>query len=504
MRRLLFPIFLCAVFSFKAQAQSISATAAPNQTIAGTDEVSVTKHQLTANGKALAYTATSGYMHMTDENKKPKAKIFFTAYTLDGTRTPAERPITFIYNGGPGSASVWLHMGGLGPKRILMTDNGEAMSPPYEIVDNPDTWLEVSDLVFIDPVETGYSRPADGEDKKQFLGYQEDLASVGDFIRAYTSRYERWASPKYLSGESYGTTRSAGLSGYLQDRYGFYLNGIILISSIMNFQTTNFEKGNDLPYALFLPTYAAIAAYHNALPQKPADLEAFLKEVREYAIGDYTTMLMKGDRMTQQEKDQVADKLNRYTGLSKKYLAQSNYRIAISRFVKELLREKGQTVGRLDGRFIGLDYDDAGEQYEFDPSYSAAIYGPYAMAINDHLRRTLKVKIDLPYEILTGRVRPWNYSNVQNSYLNNSETLRNAIHKNPFLKVLIINGYYDLATPFFATEYTVDHMFLDPSLRNNISFKYYPSGHMVYIHKPSLVQMNKDVKAFYKDSLPKK
>lgn len=486
----------CTSFSI-VSAQGISAAATPNQLIAGDMDIVERNHSISANGRNLNYKSTAGFMNMTNEAGDPKAKFYFTAYTLNNVTRARDRPITFVFNGGPGSASVWLHMGGLGPRMIKMTDEGEATKPPYEIINNPDTWLDKTDLVFIDPIETGYSRPAEGEDKKQFLGYVEDIASVGDFIRAYVSQFQRWNSPKFLSGESYGTTRAAGLSGYLQDRYGMYLNGIIMISAVTNFATILFDRGHDLPYIMYLPTYAAIAEYHKALPNEVTDLEAFIAEVSDYARGEYTTMLMKGDKLTDADKEKLADKLHEYTGLSKQYLDNTHYRINISRFVKELLRDRKQTVGRLDGRILGVDYDHAGEGFDFDPSYSKAIYGPYAMAINDYIRGELGFETNNAYEVLTGRVRPWNYSNVQNSHLNNSETLRGAIHKNPYLKVLFINGYYDLATPFFATEYTVDHMLLDPALRDNIEMAYYKSGHMVYIHKPSLDKMTKDVRSFY-------
>lgn len=484
-------------------AQGISAAATPNQLIMQELEVAERDHSIQAGGKNLNYKTTAGFMHMSNEEGKEKAKFYFTAYTLKSVSNPKDRPITFVFNGGPGSSSVWLHMGGLGPRMIEMTEDGEALPPPYNVIDNPNTWLDKTDLVFIDPIETGYSRPAEGEDKKQFLGYVEDIASVGDFIRAYVSEFQRWNSPKFLSGESYGTTRAAGLSGYLQDRYGMYLNGIIMISAVTNFATLNFTKGHDLPYIMYLPTYAAIAAYHKTLPSEISDVDAFVEEVRQYAKGEYASMLMKGDQLTDADKQQLANKLHEYTGLSKAYLDQTHYRINIGRFVKELLRDRKQTVGRLDGRILGLDYDHAGEGFEFDPSYSKAIYGPYSMAINDYLRRELGFESNLAYEILTGRVRPWNYNNVQNQYLNNSETLRNAIHKNPYLKVMFINGYYDLATPFFATEYTVDHMMVAPELKDNISMKYYQSGHMVYIHKPSLDKMTVDVREFYDETLKK-
>jgi carboxypeptidase C (cathepsin A) len=280
-----------------------------------------------------------------------------------------------------------------------------------------------------------------------------------------------------------------------------YLNGLILISSIMNFQTARFTKGNDLPYALFLPTYSSIAWYHKQLDPSITSLKTLQSEVEKFAMGEYTVLLMKGDQLTPDEKNSLAKKLARYTGLSEEYIHQTNYRIDIGRFVKQLRRDEGATVGRLDGRFVGMDYDDAGENYEFDPSYNKAIYGPYTMAINDHIRKTLKFQSDLPYEILTGRVQPWNYNNVQNQFLNTAETMRQAMHKNPSLKVLIANGYYDLATPYFATDYTVNHMFIDPSLRNNIRQTFYEAGHMMYIHKPSLIQLKKDVAEFYKETL---
>lgn len=460
--------------------------------------LSVTKHTLQLkDGSKINFTATTGYMPMTTEYGELRANIFFTAYTKDDVNDPSTRPITYTFNGGPGSSSVWLHMGALGPKRIVMTDKGEATAPPYQVIDNEYAWLAFTDLVFIDPVMTGYSRPAKEIDKKEFLGYVEDIESVGAFIHKYSSQYERWASPKYLAGESYGTTRAAGLSDFLQERYGMYVNGLVLISQITNFQTARFEIGNDLPYPLFLPTYTATAWYHGKLSKEFTNLETLLREVETFALNEYTIALTKGDQLTDTERKVIAQKLSRYTGLSETYILQTNLRIMIQRFTKELRRTEGLTVGRLDSRFTGNDYDDAGENYEFDPSYDGTIYGPYTRAIYDHLQRNLKFKSDLPYEILTGRARPWNYNNVQNQYLNVSESLRAAMHKNPNMKVLICNGYYDLATPYFATQYTVDHMFLDPALKPNIKMTYYEAGHMMYIHKPSLLKLYDDVKGFY-------
>jgi carboxypeptidase C (cathepsin A) len=324
---------------------------------------------------------------------------------------------------------------------------------------------------------------------------------VGDFIRLYTTRYNRWLSPKFLAGESYGTTRSAGLSGYLQERHGMYLNGILLISSILNFQTAIFTPGNDLPYILFLPTYTATAWYHSRLDAElQKNLRDTLDEVEAFAAGEYATALMKGDALPKAEYDQVATKLARYTGLSPDYVKQTNLRIEIMRFTKELQRDQRRTTGRLDARFTGIDRDSAGEYWEHDPSMSA-IMGPYTAALNDYVRTELEFKSDLPYEILTSRVRPWGFDNVQNEYLNVGETLRKAMSMNPFLKVLIANGYYDLATPYFATRYTFEHMHLDESLRDNYSMTSYEAGHMMYIHLPSLEQLKKDMADFISAAL---
>ena len=461
-----------------------------------------TQHSVTISGQVINYTATTGYLVLRKEDETPRAKMFFVAYTKNDEANPAQRPITFAFNGGPGSSSVWLHLGALGPKRVLMTEQGEPLPPPYQLVDNAYSWLDKTDLVFIDPVETGYSRPAKGVKKSAFTGYEQDIESVGDFIRLYTTRNGRWSSPKFLAGESYGTTRAAGLSGYLQDRHGMYLNGLMLISSILNFQTARFGRGNDLPYILFLPTYAALAHYHNQLPEPVQSLEAFLDEVEEFALGDYTLALMQGDSLSADQRLALAKQLHRYTGLDTAYLRQTNYRIHISRFVKELRRDEGITVGRLDGRLTGRDYDDAGEQYDFDPSLNGTITGPYTTTLNAYLHDELNYQNDLPYEILTGRVQPWDYSNVQNEFLNVAETLREAMNKNPFLKVHVFNGYYDLATPYFATEYTFSHMHLRDSLTNNVTMSYYPAGHMMYIHQPSLVKMKQEVDQFIEDSVP--
>jgi carboxypeptidase C (cathepsin A) len=355
-------------------------------------------------------------------------------------------------------------------------------------------------LVFIDPVTTGFSRVVPGEEAKQFHGFQKDMQLVAEFIRLFTTRHMRWTSPKFLIGESYGTTRAAALSGHLQERHGFYLNGIMLISSILDFSTADFNPGNDLPYILFLPTYAATAWYHRRLEDNlQKSLRKTLDEVEAFASGEYTLALMKGDTLGKKEREEIAQKLSRYTGLSREYIQRTNLRIEIHRFTKELLRSKRQTVGRLDSRFISHDRDAAGEHFEFDPSY-AAIQGPFTAALNQYVRQELNFKSDLPYEILSERVHPWSYKEHENQYLNVAETLRKAINLNPALRVFVANGYYDLATPYYATAHTFNHLQLEPDLRPNISMEYYEAGHMMYIHEPSLVAQKKHLADFIKRS----
>jgi carboxypeptidase C (cathepsin A) len=477
------------------------------------DQIVETKHAITLGGRELRYTATVGTIILKEETEKkgekagefegekPRASIFFVAYTRDEIQDKGTFPVTFSFNGGPGSSSVWLHLGLLGPRRVLMDKEGFPLPPPYTLVNNEYSLLEHTDLVFIDPVSTGYSRILPGEKAKEFHNFKKDIESVGDFIRLYASRYQRWSSPKFLIGESYGTTRAAGLSGYLQERHGMYLNGLMLISCILNFQTARFGPGNDLPYILYLPTYTATAWYHRKLPSElQKDLKTTLRQVEEFASGEYTLALMKGAALSETERKKIIQKLSRFTGLSEDYIDRTDLRIGIHRFVKELLRDERRTVGRLDSRFKGIDRDSAGELYEHDPSMSA-IMGPYTATLNDYVRSTLRFESDLPYEILTGRVQPWSFSDHENQFVNVAETLRKAMSMNPHLRVFVANGYYDFATPYFATEYTFTHLGLDPALQKNISMSYYEAGHMMYIHLPSLVQMKSDLAEFARGSL---
>jgi carboxypeptidase C (cathepsin A) len=479
------------------------------------DQLSVTQHVFTIGGGPLHYTVTAGTIVLKEESEKtkgddagesegekPKATMFFVAYTRDDVDDKARRPLTFSFNGGPGSSSVWLQLGLLGPRRVVLDEAGGLPQPPFRLVDNEHSLLDLTDLVFVDPVSTGYSRPVVGEKAQAFHGFKKDIESVGDFIRLYTSRYTRWTSPKFLIGESYGTTRAAGLTGYLQERHGLYLNGIMLVSAILHFQTASFDPGNDLPYILFLPTYAATAWYHKRLsPELQQNLPATLREVEAFAQGDYALALLQGAALPAETRTSVAEQLARYTGLSVDYVERADLRIQIQRFVKELLRSERRTVGRLDSRFTGVDRDAAGEQPEFDPSL-ANIRGPYTAVLNDYVRGELKFESDLPYEILTERVWPWSYATHENQYVNVAETLRKAISMNPYLKVYVANGYYDLATPYFATRYTINHLGLDPSLYANIALGFYEAGHMMYIHLPSLARLKADLAEFMAGALP--
>jgi carboxypeptidase C (cathepsin A) len=480
------------------------------------DNLVETKHTITINGQDIPYTVTCGTIVMKEESEKkgeeegesegekPKATIFFIAYRRDDLEDQSTRPLTFSFNGGPGSSSVWLHLGVLGPRRVLMDEIGNPFPPPYKLVDNEHSLLETSDLVFIDPVSTGYSRPVPGEKAKQFHSFKKDIESIGAFIRMYTTRFNRWNSPKFLIGESYGTTRAAGLSGYLQERHGMYLNGIMLISAVLNFQTHGFDPGNDLPYIMILPTYTATAWYHRRLPDdlQNLPLQAVLDEVKTFAMGEYSLALMKGSTLNSDERLQIVSKLARYTGLSPDYIERTDLRIEIFRFTKELLRDENRTVGRLDSRFKGIDRDSAGENFEHDPSMSMII-GTYTATFNDYVRSDLEFESDLPYEILNPKLwQTWSYAQHENRYVDVADTLRKAITTNPFLKVFVANGYYDLATPFMATEYTFNHLGLDSSLLGNISMGYYDAGHMMYIHIPSLAKLKDNLSAFIHAATP--
>jgi carboxypeptidase C (cathepsin A) len=473
------------------------------------DQLVVRHHQTVVGGATVRYTSTTGRIVLHQEKRapgepgagwegaRPRAEVFFVAYARDGVAEPADRPVTFSFNGGPGSSSVWLHLGLLGPKRVRLQDDGMAVAPPYALVENEASLLDVSDLVFVDPVGTGYSRAANGEKPRDFYGFDGDVESVGDFIRLWITRFGRWSSPKFLIGESYGTTRAAALAGYLMERHALYLNGLMLVSSVLDFSTVRFEPGNDLPPLLFVPTYAAAAHYHGALS---ADLQArpldeLLAEVERWALDEYGPALLQGDALPADRAERVALDLARYTGLDVDYVRRSRLRIDIHRFTKELLRGRGLTIGRIDARYTGVDRDEAGATPEFDPSMGATT-GAYGATINDYLRRELGFESDLPYEVIQGLYAHWDYGRFQNKFVNVAETLRKAIATHPFLRVFVASGVYDLATPHFATRYTLDHLGLPPQLRDNLEEVRYPGGHMMYVDVDILGRLKDDLARF--------
>jgi carboxypeptidase C (cathepsin A) len=459
-----------------------------------TDDLVTTAHAI----GGLAYTATAGRIALRQEvhdedtftGHVVKADVFLTSYTLNGVN-PRERPVTFAFNGGPGSSSVWLHLGLLGPRRVLMGDVGELRPPPYGLADNAETLLTVSDLVFIDPISTGYSRAAKGEKSKDFHGYQADLESVAEVIRLWTSRNGRWMSPKYLCGESYGTLRAAGLSEHLQERYGLYLNGLMLISSILDAGTVETAGHNDLPYALFLPTFAAVANYHGRHGERP--LRDVLNDAERFALGDYRQALDEGDR--QADRAGIVRHLAALTGLSEDFLDRVNLRVDEGRFFAELMRSDRRTVGRLDGRFLGWAADAGQERIGADPSYHA-IQGPYTAALNHYVRAELSYANDLPYEILTDRVQPWSYKEFEGQHVHVADKLAAAMRANQHLRVYVASGYYDSATPYFATRHTFAHLAIPAELRSNIQFADFEAGHMMYVHEPSRQTQSAQLAAF--------
>lgn len=458
------------------------------------ERASVTEHAARIGGSSVPYRATAGTAVLRNDAGEARASLFFVAYTRTEAGDPALRPLTFAFNGGPGSSSAWLHLGILGPRRVDCPDGPIPPRAPYRLVDNEDSLLAASDLVFIDPVDTGYSRPAPGQEGEQFHGFREDMESVAEFIRLYTTRNGRWESPKFLAGESYGTTRAAALVHHLQDRHGMYFNGVALVSAVLFFQASHIAPGNDLPYVLTLPTLAATAWYHGRLEDRFPDLGALVQEVEDFALGDYASLLLRGRRAAEHARGSVLQRLAAYTGLAPSFLESCDLRVTPRRFFKELLRSDRRTVGRLDTRFTGIDGDAAGEAPEYDPSYSI-IQAPFTAAVNAYLRRELGFESDVVYEVLNGeRVRPWKYgADADNRYLDVATMLRQAMSRNRELRILLASGYFDMATPFAAAEWTFDHMGLDASLAGNIRTTRYEAGHMMYLHPPSRRRLGQEL-----------
>ncbi len=470
------------------------------------EEPAVTEHETTIGGNRINYTATTGQIPLKDDAGKTKARIFFVAYERkrDASQDVATRPITFVFNGGPGAASIWLHLGTAGPKRVVLPADGTPPAPPYKLQPNEHSWLDVTDLVFIDPVGTGFSRPAEGEKSREWFGVTGDVESVGEFIRIYLTQYDRWPSPKFLAGESYGTTRAAALSEHLHDRHGIDLNGIVLISTVLNFQTLRPEAGNDLPYPLFLPTYTASAWFHKKLPERlqNQDLKKTLDEAQAWATGTYLPSLARGTSLTDDERRQIVTKLAEYSGLPVDYVERSFLRVSPSRFQKSLLADRRKVIGRMDGRITGDDADPLNDTPDLDPSLTGYV-GLFSSTFNDYVRRELKYAGSAwtNYEFLSPRVGPWDFGPAGSGYLNVATTLRECMTKVPSMKVMLASGYYDFATPFVAADYTINQMPLSDALRRNITHAYYEGGHMMYLNEPSLVKLKKDLADFYRAAL---
>ena len=464
------------------------------------ENVSITHNTVTIDGVPIAYKALTGNMILKNSLGKEKASIFYVAYLRDfgeEENTSKTRPITFCFNGGPGSSAIWLHVGAFGPKKVAIEDL-TFTDPPYTWEDNPHSLLDITDLVFIDPVSTGYSRALPEEDLKQFHGVEGDVRWMAEFIRQFTTRYNRWGSPKFLAGESYGTTRAASLASYLFSEHNLYVNGVALISSILNFQTIHdSNNGNDLPYILYLPSMAATAWYHHKIAKglQQGDLLSTLAKAEQFAFNEYATALLYGDILEPKARQEIVVKLSEFTGLHPSYIERANLRIDPLRFAKELLRDQRRTVGRFDSRYKGFDANPLSNSLEYDPS-ADAIFGPFTAIFNEYVRNELKWNKEEEYVIIAD-VQPWNYGKATNQYLNVSGNLKSVMSKNPAMKIFVGSGLFDLATPYFGTDYTFNHLGIDPLLKKQISINYYEAGHMMYLHKPSLEKLKKDLKEWY-------
>jgi len=476
-------------------AQTAGSDSTPRVETAGEKEekISQTSHTMRLDGREIKYTATTGTLPIRLDNGQLAARMFFVAYTKDGEDVKT-RPVSFLYNGGPGAATIWLHMGSFAPRHVEMAADGFQPAPPYRLVDNESSLLDVTDMVFVDAIDTGYSRVVAGVSNQQFHGQSGDLRAFGEFTNAYLTAYSRWPSPKYLIGESYGTIRSAGLAQEIQERHGIELNGIVLVSSLLTYQTLSPAPDNDVAYAANIETFTADAWYHKKLPSdlQSLTLKQAVDQSRTFAWGDYMLALTKGNTLADAERTAMAQKLARFTGLSTQFILNANLRVSAERFRKELLRDKRLAIGRLDGRFTSIDADAAGEREEFDISNSA-LQGPYTAMFLDYVRNELKWESDLHYPS-SGNVRPWTYD--QNRYMDMTEALRSAMTHNPFLKVFVAIGYYDMATVMGGAEFNFTHLAYEKQVTDRVSYGYYEAGHMIYIRPSAHKALKTDVARF--------
>jgi carboxypeptidase C (cathepsin A) len=478
-----------------------SAESKPSES-ATKEQSSVTQHTVRINGRTISYTATASMTLLKNDKSEPEALMYSTAYTENGIKDLSTRPITFLYNGGPGSASIWLHMGAWGPRRIVTGNAEPTPGPPYQMVDNDYSLLDKSDLVFIDPVGTGFSHAVGKAEDKDFWGVESDVKSLAQFIYVYLSRHNRWNSPKLLYGESYGTFRSVALANYLQEHDGIYINGIVLQSSVLDLGTLNFSMGEDYSYILYLPTYAAIAWHYNLVNNPPADLATFVDQVREFASTEYAHALFKGSRISDADKTKVAAQMAAYTGVDENYILKANLRVTRPQFRAELLRSRGLTIGYFDGRYSSPAYDLLEEDAESEPSFSA-IVGAFTAAFNHYVRGELRFGKDMTYEVLpTAPAKQWKWEAATHTgegwpaAPNVGPDLVPALLNNAYLRVQVENGYFDLSTPFFATEYMMDHLLVPKEAYDRIHFKYYDAGHMMYLYIPSLAKLSANVRLF--------
>jgi carboxypeptidase C (cathepsin A) len=489
-----------AVWALLALMISGSAALAQSGDISNT--LTSTRHSIALREARLDYEATAGTLILRDEGGKARANIFFTAYCCETPKDAPPRPILFLFNGGPGSSSAYLHLGAFGPRRaVVEEDILKAVNPPFRLVDNDATLLDLGDLVFIDPVSTGFSRPAPGQAAQQFHGVQEDAETMAGFIRRYVKQFGREKSPKFVVGESYGAARAAAVTKLLQDEAKITVNGVVLISMVLTFQSLRFNEGNDLPYALFLPTYTTTAWHHQKLiPKLQADFEGTVAEAERFAEGEYTTALMKGSRLSPAERAHVLTKLSRFTGLSEEYLSKNDLRIPASQFREELLRREHRALGRYDSRFLRTDAQAAAEGTYYDPSRNV-LFKPLSALIDPYLRNELRQETELGYRVSTDKIHPWNYGSAEDGYVNVAPSLREAMIKNPSLQVFVACGYYDLATPHFAARYTLDHLGLEPRQMRRVIVEHYHAGHMMYIDAASRTKLRKDLERYLRASL---